>query len=1387
MATYKITPMERKASFDSLRARERQDLTFRDVPKPMAKTPLSNEPKDNFDPLLRVGASVLDVSTNVLQGATDALEGIFDFGAGIVGFVGGLFSDEFEKDVEDLIEYDFTSDLFGKDGAKGNFDWTWGSDLSKASYLKEDGIINSIAQGVGGMLPAVAISVATGGAGAGAVLSKLPTATFMASAAGRSTEDALNEGATFGQALGYGTVAGVIEGGLESLGGITMGGTNQLADSLLGRALVKKGADSFVRRGIGKLAYNFASEGVEEILADLIDPINKQMWGVDEKAMSNYGEVLKGLPKTFVVGGATGVVMGGLQSGISAIKNNSKGGKKYLTVAAEMQNIEDLMKASEAVKISETSTDEQKNTVETAANKQILTSLQSISESLKGMTEAQRTECLKAAPILHDFVDGKGELNGDVIDAISAQVESGKATTTFVSRSLLGKEKTVKADLDGMSEEAAQIYAEENDVSIEDARAAVGTFAVNDADLSEAGQAAFRRFNKAKAALDSIAGVKTDVVVTKANDTFQAAAKDGRLYISADSFENGTWEKDLIHEYTHFEEGTKEYENLARFLADESLKIETASGQRSLIEVAAESVLRKGYGFTAEQINGIISKSRAGETLTTEENEAYSVFSDELMAHAAEHLLGNEAFIDKLVATDAPLARKAFDKIVDVCKTIGGTGASKTLKTAQKLYIKAAEQIGNVRLAKYFASHAPDLEEESLDSESAVRYNRRVAKKTFFFQHENFPGQEPWREAHRLAIWWAKHDDVETGEQTLISMNGVWYVVEKFDDADNGYQVEEKITVAEYKVVRKEIDEYGRSGQIKSVQGSTDFIDMLDQSGGSSEGRGSSADRLQLEHGGKNQQIQQVGEISLEGRERAGGDRQRDRSSSSVHRQGQNVKFSRKDFTDNARTKAAEKHRADAVAEFGTTTDFKAAGYVLPDGQMLNMGTPRSPQRHMSIAKVLPGVEREHAIAAFLSEGNVRIAADSPGIEIGSAMPLTSSQYNTLARFVSSMRDKGRFYVDFVNESGEELGSLSYYDAVDAHRVVGDIKLFFETGRVPRQRDIRFSKKYQSAEENGEILSLIEKINDGAFKDNDKVLLGSVSPLIAPKIQGLTGVDVRDFKIAIEARQLKHILKDHGKNGLTDRSMADPSDIAKMQYVLESPGDISYAGKTQAYTYTANGRNKTADTVLYEKEIGEKSYYVVQAVPDTKAKTLYIVTAFIGKKGYKKEASQLINAKNPDATPENGSAITSSTDSIAQESDSVKRKKSTTQFSLKSPDPGGVVYEVSDGQVKKMIANYTRAKTYSKTEADEAIHEILANTLYSEDEQATLRGKSREEVVDMLWQGLNAAAPGKRGGALEGVKKDEIVKQEDIENDVAQQYSPSSYIRIAELIQKINP
>ena len=181
--------------------------------------------------------------------------------------------------------------------------------------------------------------------------------------------------------------------------------------------------------------------------------------------------------------------------------------------------------------------------------------------------------------------------------------------------------------------------------------------------------------------------------------------------------------------------------------------------------------------------------------------------------------------------------------------------------------------------------------------------------------------------------------------------------------------------------------------------------------------------------------------------------------------------------------------------------------------------------------------------------------------------------------------------------------------------------------------------EYSFATTNIKVLELVQKVKSGNFKANEKVYFDNVSDELANKIKNLTGIDVKGFKVAIEARQIDHILKDHGEKGLTDQSLSSDEDIAKMEVALKAPDDLSLSGKTQAYSYMKNGYNKTADTILYEKSIGEKSYYVVQAVPDTKAKTLYIVSAFIGQKGYKKGTSQLINAKSPDATAKSGSVV----------------------------------------------------------------------------------------------------------------------------------------------------
>ena len=284
-------------------------------------------------------------------------------------------------------------------------------------------------------------------------------------------------------------------------------------------------------------------------------------------------------------------------------------------------------------------------------------------------------------------------------------------------------------------------------------------------------------------------------------------------------------------------------------------------------------------------------------------------------------------------------------------------------------------------------------------------------------------------------------------------------------------------------------------------------------------------------------------------------------------------------------------------------------------------------------------------LARALMNRQVQIGEDSDGFTLAFRDVLAYKRLYEVAFFKTAYGISG---VD-LDELAEKLEKR---DEADKDAIPDMSKRVRET-QAEETAKTKYNLSYQSVRENAELLSLVDKVEEGSYLQEEKVYFGIVSDWNAKKIKTLTGIDVKGFRIAIEARQVSHILKRHGKNGIQDQSMGNPSDIAQMEYALENPDDISNAGKTKAYTYMKNGKNKTADTVLYEKIIGEKSYYVVQAVPDTRAKTLYIVSAFIGQKGYKKEAPQLITAIRPDATSEVGS-VDASTYTVSQTTPVVK-------------------------------------------------------------------------------------------------------------------------------------
>lgn len=79
--------------------------------------------------------------------------------------------------------------------------------------------------------------------------------------------------------------------------------------------------------------------------------------------------------------------------------------------------------------------------------------------------------------------------------------------------------------------------------------------------------------------------------------------------------------------------------------------------------------------------------------------------------------------------------------------------------------------------------------------------------------------EEKSKRINEIATRWAKRSDIKTGWQKLISYNDKWYVVEKFIDFINKYQVVERISDNEFDKIFKEIKEKWQEWQNQAHTG----------------------------------------------------------------------------------------------------------------------------------------------------------------------------------------------------------------------------------------------------------------------------------------------------------------------------------------------------------------------------------------------------------------------------------------------------------------------------------------------------------------------------------------------------------------------------------------
>ena len=285
-------------------------------------------------------------------------------------------------------------------------------------------------------------------------------------------------------------------------------------------------------------------------------------------------------------------------------------------------------------------------------------------------------------------------------------------------------------------------------------------------------------------------------------------------------------------------------------------------------------------------------------------------------------------------------------------------------------------------------------------------------------------------------------------------------------------------------------------------------------------------------------------------------------------------------------------------------------------------------------------------------------------------------------------------------------------------------------------------REYVNSVDEG-LLSYVEHVQNNP-QSTERYMLDDMSERAANDIREKVGIDVRGFKTTIEPRMVEHIIRDHGENGLADHSMADTNDIARIQYVLNNYDTVVDGGTSSAYTEPKPnypGKNRKAKTVVFEKKI-DGFYYVVEAVPVTKAKTAYVTSAYINTN--KKGNQPTLNA--PDGTPgftsENVSLSSLAGDVTQVPNAAAATPSGTPETSLASPSPLNTSIqqnaENSNGLGTKTVNTMQDAMQYGKT-PEQAVMEARAKAegervRQAREEQAAAE---QQERLDRITNGKN--------------------------------------------------
>ena len=257
---------------------------------------------------------------------------------------------------------------------------------------------------------------------------------------------------------------------------------------------------------------------------------------------------------------------------------------------------------------------------------------------------------------------------------------------------------------------------------------------------------------------------------------------------------------------------------------------------------------------------------------------------------------------------------------------------------------------------------------------------------------------------------------------------------------------------------------------------------------------------------------------------------------------------------------AAEYHRQMAKEKFGTTGAFEKAGYILPDGEMLNFAQNEAVRdtdyrEIMDVFGPTNVTEGTDALNKFLAEGNIRVMAEQPGIDLSASVEPTAQQLEQIREMAKTLgAEKRQFTLDFSTKDGGIAATKDYSGRIDADKIVREIRAYYKTGELPAESSLarfRYQLNEQAAQADRDAKRNRQRQASRAIADNS----AAIQTLV--EMMGLTrGVRVSDDSILGVAERL---VKASGAKGKADTERVAREMRTLIEYMKTEGADMNKA------------------------------------------------------------------------------------------------------------------------------------------------------------------------------------------------------------------------------------